>query len=107
MLRMRIFHKVSFLLSLITVCAGLAHAQTTATLTGTIKDPQGAVLPGASIAVPSVATGADRVVTSAAAADFVAPSLQPGEYTGLFKILRVAPHQLTTLLPHLHHTPAL
>src|SRR5258707_1234704 len=75
MLRMRIFRKAWFLLSWMTVCAGLAHAQTTATLTGTIKDPQGGVLPGASITVHSIATGADRVMTSDGAGDFVVPSL--------------------------------
>jgi hypothetical protein len=63
------------------VACGGAYAQTTATLSGEVKDPQGALLPGASIKVHAVATGAERTVTSGAAGDFVIPSLQPGEYT--------------------------
>jgi hypothetical protein len=94
---MRIFRKAWFLLSLTTVCVGLAHAQTTATLTGTIKDPQGGVLPGASITVHSVATGADRVMTSDGAGDFVVPSLQPGEYTVQVKVAGFALYTVKSL----------
>jgi hypothetical protein len=62
-------------------CAGVAFAQSTATLSGTVKDPSGAVLPGATITVVAAATGAQRVVTSDSAGNYVVPSLQPGTYT--------------------------
>ncbi len=78
---MPLFRKIVFLLFPLTFCAGVAHAQTTATLTGTVKDPQGAVIGGASITIHAVATGTDRILTSDNVGNFVAPSLQPGEYT--------------------------
>ena len=47
------------------VPARLALAQSTATLSGTVTDAQGGVLPGAAIAVHNEATGAERsTVTS-------------------------------------------
>jgi hypothetical protein len=58
-----------------------ALGQSTATLSGTVKDPSGALLPGAEITVQSVATGASRLAVSDSAGSYVVPSLQPGEYT--------------------------
>jgi hypothetical protein len=76
------FHGRSLYLPVLALAAcGGAYAQTTATLSGVVKDPQGALLPGATVKVHAVATGAERSVTSGNAGDFVLPSLQPGEYT--------------------------
>ncbi len=47
---------------------------------GTIKDAQGAVLPGASISVRNVGTGATYEQTSDAQGHFQVPALPPGEY---------------------------
>ncbi len=55
-------------------------AQSTATLAGTVKDPSGAVLPGASVVIHNNGTGADRTVVSDSAGQYVVPSLAPGEY---------------------------
>ncbi len=68
------------------VCVGAlftgvsALAQSTATLAGTVKDPSGAVLPGATVVIHNNGTGADRTITSDSAGQYVAPSLAPGDY---------------------------
>ena len=57
-----------------------ALAQSTATLAGTVKDPTGAVLPGATVVVHNNGTGVDRRITSDSAGQYVVPSLIPGDY---------------------------
>lgn len=67
------------LLCLIALPAG---AQTiTATLTGTVRDPQGAAVPGASLTVVSGETGQKRTATSDSAGRYSISFLPPGEYT--------------------------
>ncbi|QEE30328.1 TonB-dependent receptor [Terriglobus albidus] len=58
-----------------------AKAQSTATLSGTVKDSSGAVLQGAQVSIRNLGTGAERTVTSDTGGQFVAPSLPPGDYT--------------------------
>jgi Carboxypeptidase regulatory-like domain len=58
-----------------------AFGQSTATLTGTVSDPSGAVVPGAKVVVHSLATGADRDLTTDSAGLYAAPALQPGDYS--------------------------
>jgi hypothetical protein len=52
-----------------------------ATVSGTISDPTGAVVPGASILVKQVETGSINRTTSDTAGQYVVPFLQPGNYT--------------------------
>ena len=59
---------------------GLARAQSTATVAGTITDPSGAVVPHAQVTVHGNATGLDRVVTSDEQGGYTVPSLPPGNY---------------------------
>jgi hypothetical protein len=59
---------------------GLAYAQSTATLRGTVTDPQGAVTPGASVVIRNQDTGVERTVFSDESGVYVAPSLPPGRY---------------------------
>src|SRR5262245_15028929 len=58
-----------------------AHAQSTATLQGTITDSQAAVMPGVTITIRNTATGLERTTTTDSAGQYVAASLQPGHYT--------------------------
>ncbi len=71
------------LLALAAVLAAPAAlvAQSTGTISGTVKDPSGAVLPGAQITVHNIGTGVDRTLTSDGAGQYVAPSLPPGDYS--------------------------
>lgn len=61
--------------------AATAFGQSTATLTGTVTDPSGAAVPGAKVVIHSLATGADRDLTTDSAGLYAAPSLQPGDYS--------------------------
>jgi hypothetical protein len=76
-----LYRKVVFLAILLAAASLALHAQSTASLSGTISDPSGAVVPQAKITVHSLATGLDRMVTSDAAGNYVVPSLQPGDYS--------------------------
>src|SRR6266536_6002292 len=64
--------------SLLTV----AHAQSaSATLSGTVADENGAVVPSANVMVINVATGLQRNVTTNDQGGFTVPLLQPSTYT--------------------------
>jgi Carboxypeptidase regulatory-like domain len=62
-------------------CSLGAWAQSTATLSGTLTDPSGAVVPSARVTIHSLATGADRVIDTDSAGIYIVPSLQPGDYS--------------------------
>src|SRR5258708_397321 len=50
------------------------------TITGTVKDPSGAVVPGAEVTVKSTDTGIERKSMSNESGIYVAPFLKPGHY---------------------------
>ncbi len=58
-----------------------ALAQSTATLSGVVTDPSGAVVSGAQVKVISLATGLTRELVTDGAGVYSAPSLQPGDYS--------------------------
>src|SRR5579875_1918932 len=59
-----------------------SRAQVTgATLTGTVTDPSGAVIPNAKVAIKNTSTGVVRNVTSDNAGLYNAPNLLPGPYS--------------------------
>ena len=58
-----------------------AHAQVVgATLSGTVADASGAVMPQAHISIKNIATGVVRSVTTDSAGFYTAPNLLPGNY---------------------------
>jgi hypothetical protein len=59
---------------------GLAAAQDTASLTGTVRDTTGAAVVGANVAVKNTDTGTVRHIKSNSAGEYVAASLTPGSY---------------------------
>lgn len=65
---------------LLLVSVSACLAQSTATLSGTVTDPSGAVVPGAQVTVHSLATGLDRQLVTDNAGLYIAPSLVPGDY---------------------------
>jgi len=65
----------------VVLIAVASHAQSTATLSGTVTDPTGAVVAGAQITVHGIATGLDRMVTSDSSGNYTVPSLLPGNYS--------------------------
>jgi hypothetical protein len=58
----------------------IAWAQDTASLTGTIRDKTGAVLPKAEVIIKNNATGVVREVQSNSSGEYVAAALPPGRY---------------------------
>src|SRR5260370_35470544 len=51
------------------------------TITGTIADPQGAVVPGAKVTITEDATGLTYEVQSGSEGEYIRPLLKPGTYT--------------------------
>src|SRR5712675_2071135 len=71
-----------FVLAIIGILgARQAYAQVSgATLTGTVKDSSGAVIPNAQVAITDVATAVTRTVTPGSSGLYTAPNLLPGTY---------------------------
>jgi outer membrane receptor protein involved in Fe transport len=76
-----------------TATATAAQAEM-ATLTGTVKDEQGGVLPGATVSVVNRGTSAMREATTTGEGNFVLPLLQPGTYTVTVRMEGFAPVEL-------------
>jgi hypothetical protein len=62
------------------LAASLAAAQDTASLTGTVQDSTGAVVPGATVGIKNTAMGTTRQVKANSAGEYVIPELTPGKY---------------------------
>ena len=64
----------------ILVAAGAWAQEPVGTISGTVHDQSGAVVPGASVTVRNTATGIERMLTSGGDGTFSAPALAAGEY---------------------------
>ncbi|NOT48259.1 MAG: TonB-dependent receptor, partial [Acidobacteria bacterium] len=56
-------------------------AQTTGAIAGTVSDPNGAIVAGASVTIKNNATGLERSATTNGSGSFNVDTLQPGNYT--------------------------
>jgi hypothetical protein len=63
------------------VCPTMLKAQTTATISGTIQDANGSVIPGAQVKLTNEATNVSHSLKTNNTGLFVFPSLEPGTYT--------------------------
>jgi Carboxypeptidase regulatory-like domain len=72
--------KLSPLLCLSVMASAAAFAQT-ATVLGTVTDPTGSVVPGATITITNTNTNAKRVLQTSATGSYIAPELQIGPYS--------------------------
>ena len=75
----RIFRMLG-LIAFLSAFTLVAHAQTTSTLSGTVRDKSGAVVPGASITVKNQASGDERKTVAGHDGDFAVPGLRAGTY---------------------------
>jgi hypothetical protein len=77
------FIRTAGILSILPFCfAGLASAQvSTASVNGVVRDPQGAVIPGAEIVLRSVETSVEHASVSNNAGNYVILNITPGRYT--------------------------
>ncbi len=71
---------IPVVLVLILFLGQLGVAQDTATLTGTVRDATGAVLPKASVVIRNIAQGTSRNLVTNSDGDYLAAALVPGEY---------------------------
>ena len=95
---MRIQNPIAWVAILALLCgsAGSAFGQAAGagTISGTVTDPQGGVVPEATITVHNVDTNVDRSISSNGAGIYAAPFLQPGRYevnvskSGFAKVVR-------------------
>src|SRR2546426_5011141 len=91
------FRKVLLLLafllaSLVTAAPATVFAQTeTGRITGTITDPSGLVVPGATITLTSTTAGGVRTTTSDAGGRYVIANVQPGSYSLKVELSGFAP----------------
>ena len=74
------FRFLTFTTFLFLLLAPVAFAQDTATLTGTVRDNSGAVLPGATVSLKNTATGVLHKLQTNSAGEYVAAALPPGQY---------------------------
>ena len=78
----RLSFSVLLILIAIFCFSGILLAQSsTATLSGTVEDQNGAIVAGASIALVNVAQGSQRLATTNSEGRFVFPQLAPGQYS--------------------------
>ena len=80
--RIPVVHTAAMLCLLLLLFAGSAVAQvSTASVNGVIRDPQGAVIPGATIVLHSVETAVEHSSVSNSAGNYVILNITPGRYT--------------------------
>src|SRR5579862_8250155 len=77
-LRGRYFAALALTIAVFT--SGSVFAQSTAAIQGTIVDPSGAAVPGASVTVHNQGTGEERTTTTDSAGLYLVPSLPVGNY---------------------------
>jgi hypothetical protein len=97
------FQKMTLFFAVLLLCAGQALSQaqvSTADLSGTVVDPNDAVVAGATVTAVNLATRATRTVTSGSDGTYQLIGLPPGEYeitseAATFKKVSISPVRLT------------
>lgn len=93
----------SLLLAAVTcllLCSPSMRSQTTATLTGTVQDVSGAVIPGANVTLVDEATRTSRAVQTNHLGLYAFPSLVPGTYTIKVNAKSFESKQITGIVLH-------
>ncbi|OYT73431.1 MAG: hypothetical protein CFK52_02170 [Chloracidobacterium sp. CP2_5A] len=71
---------IAFIMLICGAATGWAQSASTGQLRGVIRDPQGAVVSGASVTLTEQATGSKREATTGGSGDFTFTLLPPGKY---------------------------
>ena len=80
MKRLAILCLLALLCCLVSLPA-IAQSASTATIVGTVVDPQGAVVPGAKVTATNQGTGISRSSNTTSSGNYNIPNLPPGSYT--------------------------
>ena len=80
MKRLQQFCTIAFLCFCLPLTLANAQSASSAQISGTVVDPQGAVVPGAKVTATNQATGTGRSVTTTSTGYYVIPNLPPGTY---------------------------
>ncbi|QNI32957.1 carboxypeptidase regulatory-like domain-containing protein [Alloacidobacterium dinghuense] len=72
---------IVFVLSLALLSSGYLYAQANAGITGTVTDPSGAVVAGASVTITNQGTGVENHATTGSAGTYAVTGLTPGVYS--------------------------
>jgi hypothetical protein len=85
----------------LSICAIPAVAQRPdGSISGTVKDPSGAVIPGAAVTITHDQTGAVRTSSTSAAGNYTVPSLLVGTYTVKIEATGFAAYTRTGTVAH-------
>lgn len=71
----------SCVLAFLFLCGAVLNAQTVSSITGTVTDTSGAVVPNATVTITNDATGVKKTATSNSAGTYTVTDLLPGIYT--------------------------
>ena len=83
---------VLLVFGLLTLPAAFAQAQTAATISGTVEDPNRAVLPGVAVTARNADTSLVRTATTGAEGRYVIAGLPPGTYEIRAELANFKPH---------------
>src|SRR5579862_743947 len=94
---------------LLLTCTSLSLAQTaeTGALTGTVTDPSGAIISGATVTLTSAATGQTRTTTTDANGSYKFSLLQPGTYSVKFSAAGFKTAESSGVIVNVTETPVL
>jgi hypothetical protein len=81
MKRLQQFCTIAFLFCCLPLTLANAQSAASAQISGTVVDPQGAVVPGAKVTATNSATGAQRSVNTTSTGNYTMPNLTPGTYS--------------------------
>lgn len=80
MKRLQVFCTLALLCCCLPLVLANAQSASTATISGTVVDPQGAVVAGAKVTATNIATGVPRSVNTTSTGNYVIPNLTPATY---------------------------
>jgi Carboxypeptidase regulatory-like domain/TonB-dependent Receptor Plug Domain len=89
------------------VSPALAQSGTTGALTGTVSDPSGAVISGATVTLTSLATGQERTATSDASGSYKFSLVPPGTYSVKFTAAGFKTSEVPLVTINITETPVL
>jgi outer membrane receptor protein involved in Fe transport len=108
MLSVELPFRLFLVVALLCLSVAIVQAQSTsATLSGTVTDENGAVVPGANVTVTNPATGVQRQATTSGEGAFNIPLLPPSTYTILVERQGFATAKLSDVVLHINDNVSL